>query len=234
MYPSLPCRCEGYARCWVGGPPSSSILWPRARGARCRVLGSPSAPWMRVVDARCQVRGTPLLPPLGGHTHYTRAAVRGVSVLCRCPPACRALGARADRPSPPYLSPSAPGCSPPLWPRGRPLLRGSPRRLDRPPAPLAPVSRTCSTIACRFWPFGAVRMPVQGPCTVSVRHRVLLWDQRRRRPWTTRHYLVADAGSARLGYSGGGGVSVPSPPPFVVPRLYFSLSGHPGGFVPPG
>ena len=38
--PSLPCPRAGCARFWVEGPPSSSVPWPRARGARCHVWGS--------------------------------------------------------------------------------------------------------------------------------------------------------------------------------------------------
>ena len=81
---------------------------------------------------------------------------------------------------------------------------------------------------------GTVRMPVQGPLAVSVRRRAPLWDRRCRKPRPARHYLVAAAGSARLGCSGGGGVSIPSPPLYVLPWESFSLSEHPGCFSPKG
>ena len=57
---------------------------------------------------------------------------------------------RAAQSRPPSPSPSEPGCPPPLWPRGQPLLPGSPRQLKRLPAPLELVSRTHDAIACRF------------------------------------------------------------------------------------
>ena len=77
---------------------------------------------------------------------------QGVSVPCRCPPACRVLRARAAWYCPPSPSPSGLGCLSPLWPCGRPLLPESPRRLDRLLAPPAPVSLTRSRAqAWRRW-----------------------------------------------------------------------------------
>ena len=55
-FPRAVCVCW-----WVGVPPSSSILQPRALGARCRVLGSSSDPLLHTVGMRCRVRGPP--PP---------------------------------------------------------------------------------------------------------------------------------------------------------------------------
>ena len=96
------------------------------------------------------------------------------------------------------------------------------------PSPLTWVSAVAG-----FTDGSTVGTPMLGICAVSVRRRALLWDQRRRRTQPAHHPLVAANGSARLGFSGGGGVSVPSLPPPVLPWHFFSLGWHPKGFVPP-
>ena len=53
----------GCARCWEGGPLSSSDPWPCARYARCRVWGSPPGPCLRCLGLRCWVGGTSLRSP---------------------------------------------------------------------------------------------------------------------------------------------------------------------------
>ena len=80
----------------------------------------------------------------------------------------------------------------------------------------------------------AVGMPMQSHLYTSAHHRAALWSQRRRQPWLACCLLVTATVSDRLSFSGGGGLSVPSPPLFILPWHSVSLGGHSEGFVPPG
>ena len=59
--PSLPFPRTGCARCWVGGPHSSSGPWPSARGVRCRVC--PPQPLVPDCEPWERAAGCPPPPP---------------------------------------------------------------------------------------------------------------------------------------------------------------------------
>ena len=135
----------------VGVPPSSSLPWPRPRGAHCHVRGSLYAPCMCAIGTRFQVSPPPLLPPLGGHMRSARANGRGGFSPHLRPLACRALGARAAQSRRPFLSPYASLLPSPLRPCSYIPLPGSQSWLDHLPSTPALVCRTRGASANRFW-----------------------------------------------------------------------------------
>ena len=73
-----------------------------------------------------------------------------------------------------------------------------------------------------------------GPCAVSVRRHALLWSWHRRRPGSFVIPLSPSLAPCALVSRVVGEDSFPYLPLSVLPRHYFSLGGHPRGFVPLG